>query len=267
MSELGITLRIQGDLSTPAILRACARAADSAGLRELWVNDHVAIPPDDAEHSKGRYLDPLCSLAWIAAATERIGLGTAIINLPYRRPLLLAKAVATVQELSGGRLRLGVGVGWMEAEFRALGIDRSRRGQDADHALDVLARCFAADEVELNGQTFLFRPRPQRPEILVGGTSAAARARAVRAGDAWLPIGREPEELAAEIEHLRALATEAGRQPPAVVLLTRLPIEDPAAARERVAAFTDIGVARIGHLARYESTDDYRREVEAVAAL
>src|SRR2546428_1800155 len=154
--KLGLYLRNMGPQSTRATLLECARAADAAGIDDLWVADHIAIPPDDAEGSGGRYLDPLATLAVLAGATTRIGLGTGVLVLPYRPALATAKWVATIQELSAGRLRLGVGVGWMEAEFRALGVAKARRGAIADATLEFLHRCFAADEVEAHGQRFLF---------------------------------------------------------------------------------------------------------------
>ena len=140
--KLGLALRVMGDASRADVILDCAKAADQAGIDDLWVQDHIAIPPDDAEGSGGRYLDPLTTLAWLAAATENIGLGTGVLVAPYRSPLPTAKSVATVQELSGGRLLLGVGVGWMGPEFRALGVDRRRRGADTDRLLDLLHRCF-----------------------------------------------------------------------------------------------------------------------------
>src|SRR5512143_1541367 len=130
--QLGLYLRNMGPQSAPDVLLACARTAEDAGVDELWVADHVAIPPDDAEGSGGRYLDPLATLAVLAGATSRIGLGTGVLVLPYRPPLPTAKWVATIQELSGGRLLLGVGAGWMEAEFRAVGVDRNQRGRITD---------------------------------------------------------------------------------------------------------------------------------------
>src|SRR5712671_2054275 len=156
-----------GPQSTRATLLACARGAEAAGLDDLWVADHIAIPPDDAEGSGGRYLDPLATLAFLAAATTRIGLGTGVLVLPYRPPLATAKWVATIQELSAGRLLLGVGVGWMDAEFKAAGVPKSQRGAITDTTLAFLHRCFAADEVDANGQPFLFLPRPTRPPIFV----------------------------------------------------------------------------------------------------
>ncbi|MEE8580557.1 MAG: TIGR03619 family F420-dependent LLM class oxidoreductase, partial [Myxococcota bacterium] len=199
--KLGISLRNMGPQSSRQMLLDCARAADEAGLDSLWVTDHIAIPPDDAEGSGGRYLDPLATLAFLAGATDRIGLGTGVLILPYRPPLPTAKWVATVQELAAGRLLLGVGVGWMEAEFRAVGAAKRRRGADSDATLAFLRRCFDGDPdadedvVEANGQRFLFRPRPARPPIYVGGAPPHAFERALRYGDGWMPMGANPAKL------------------------------------------------------------------------
>jgi len=125
--ELGVTLRNMGTQSEAQVISRCAQLAEGAGLESLWITDHIAIPPDDAEGSDGRYVEPLITLAWIAGATERIRLGTGVLILPYRGALMTAKQVASLQELSGSRLLLGVGIGWMDAEFRALGLDRRRR--------------------------------------------------------------------------------------------------------------------------------------------
>src|SRR5215831_5196213 len=153
--QVGIVVRNMGPQSSREALVEIARAIDAATpIADLWVADHVAIPPDDAEGSVGRYLDPLATLAFLAGATTRVGLGTAVLVLPYRPPLPTAKWIATVQELSAGRLRLGVGVGWMRAEFRALGVDLRRRGAITDATLAFLDRCFADDVVEANGQPF-----------------------------------------------------------------------------------------------------------------
>src|SRR5262245_39134641 len=100
--ELGVAVRSMGPQSEPDVLLACAKAAERAGLADVWVQDHLAIPPDDAEGSGGRYLDPLTALGWLAGQVPGIGLGTGVLILPYRPPLPTAKAIATVQELSGG---------------------------------------------------------------------------------------------------------------------------------------------------------------------
>src|SRR5436190_13084363 len=133
--KLGLYIRNMGPQSTRQTLLDCARAAEQAGVDHLWVADHVAIPPDQAEGSGGRYLDPLATLAFLAAATTRIGLGTGVLVLPYRPPLATAKWIATIQELSGDRVMLGVGVGWMEPEFRAVGTPFGARGRTTDETL------------------------------------------------------------------------------------------------------------------------------------
>jgi probable F420-dependent oxidoreductase len=262
--KIDITLRNMGPESTPDLLRECARAAEDAGLDALWVADHIAIPPDDAEGSNGRYLDPLATLAFLAAATTRIGLGVGVLVLPYRRPLPTAKWLATIQELSRGRLLFGAGVGWMAPEFRALGVDLSRRGAIADETLAVINRCFAADEVELNGQPFLFRPRPPRPPILVGGAPPHALRRAARFGDGWMPMGLPPDDLRAPVAELRQLAAAAGKASPEVAVFTRLPIEDAGQARELVRAYTEAGATRLIHAARYTEAAGYRAQVEGL---
>jgi len=265
--DVGLALRNMGEAATTAVLRAGARDAEQAGLESLWVADHVAIPPDDAEGSGGRYLDPLATLAFLAAATQRIRLGTGVLVLPYRRALPTAKQVATIQELSGGRLLLGVGAGWMEAEFRALGIDRRRRGADTDAVLDLLDRAFAADDdvVEANGQPFLFRPRPPRPPVYVGGAPGPAFPRILRWGDGWMPIARSAESLARHASELRRRAREAGRPEPEVVGLGGLPLEDRGRAGAQLGALREAGLTRFVHGGRYADESELRRAVEALA--
>ncbi len=265
--KLGITLRSMGPQSVPGILLGCARVAEAAGLDSLWIQDHLAIPPDDAEGSGGRYLDPLTALAWLAGATERIRLGTGVLILPYRPPLATAKAVATVQELSGGRLLLGVGVGWMKAEFRAVGADRAHRGRDSDATLEFLHRCFRDDVMEANGQPFLFEPRPERPPIYVGGGGEHALRRAVRFGDGWLPMSSDPAKLAPAAERLRSLAEELGRPVPTIVPMGGVALGDPPRAREQLAALAELGVERFIQGVRYDDVAGFTETADALAAL
>jgi probable F420-dependent oxidoreductase len=265
--KVGVALRNMGPESTAETLFACARAAEEAGLDDVWVADHVAIPPDDAEGSDGRYLDPLATLATLSGVTARVGLGTAVLNLPYRPLLPTAKWVATIQELSGGRLVLGVGLGWMEPEFRALGVPRAARGRLADETLAFLRRCFASDVVEANGQPFLFRPRPPAPPVFVGGAPPHALARALRHDAGWLPMAREARELTAGLAELARLAKEAGREPPAVGCLVPLPLKSSAEdTARRLREFRDAGLARVvAAFGRYGSADAFRRGVELLA--
>src|SRR5438552_3434698 len=256
--QLGVVLRNMGPQSTRETLVAAARAADElSAIADLWVVDHLAIPPDDAEGSDRRYLDPLATLAYLAGVTTRVGLGTAVLVLPYRPPLPTAKWIATVQELSGGRLRLGVGVGWMAAEFRALGVDRARRGRLTDETLDFLDRCFASDEVEAHGQPFLFRPRPPRPPLFIGGQPPYAFRRAVAHRAGWLPMGLTPDLLAQPVTELRRMAAEAGLPAPEVAVMTILPLDDRAAARELLARYAEAGATRVVHGARHADTNAF----------
>src|SRR5438477_8947827 len=241
-----------GPQSTRETLVAAARAADALpAIADLWVVDHIAIPPDDAEGSDGRYLDPLATLAYLAGVTTRVGLGTAVLVLSYRPALPTAKWIATVQELSGGRLSLGVGVGWMAAEFRALGVDLGRRGALTDETLAFLDCCFAADVVEANGQPFLFRPRPPRPPLFIGGAPPHAFRRALAHGAGWMPIGLEPDALRPLVADLRARAAATGLPTPGVAALTRLPLDDPGAVRDLPARYAAAGATRVIHGERY----------------
>lgn len=255
-----------GPQSSREALLACALAAEAAGLDEIHVPDHIAIPPDDAEGSGGRYLDPLTALAWLGAKTERIGLATAVLILPYRPALPTAKAIATVAELTSGRFTtLGVGVGWMEPEFRALGVPRARRGALTDDALAFLNHAFASDVVERNGQTFLFLPRPARPRILIGGAPPHALSRATRYGDGWMPMAARPDQIEADCARLRELFALAGKPAPEVAVLTRLPLADPAIAAELALAFRAAGATRLVHGGRYADAPEFARDAQALA--
>lgn len=260
--HIGMLLRNGGPAATGATVAACARAAEAAGLDGLWVNDHLAIPREDSEGSGGRYLDPLATLAFLAGITDRIGLGTAVLIVPYRPALPTAKWIATVQELAGGRLTLGAGVGWMEAEFRALGVDRARRAAITDDTLDFLHVCFANEEPQANGQRFIFSPRPARPPILIGGQAPHALARAARFGDGWLPNSGDPGILRAPIADLRARFAAAGKTAPQVVPLTALALDDPGAAAERLAALAEAGVTGVIHAGRYADSGEFQTTIE-----
>ena len=259
--RFGIALRTMGTASTGEILRASAIRAESAGLDTLWVPDHIAIPPDDAEGSGGRYLDPLATLAWLAALTSRIHLGTAVLILPYRAALPTAKAIATIQTLSEERLELGVGIGWMEAEFRAVGRARRERGQASDEVLAFLHGAFDApgDVAVSNGQEFLFRPNPRKPRIWIGGGAPGAIARTLRFGDGWLPMTDDPGKLRAPIAELGAGARAAGRPMPEIAVFGALGRGSREAELERLAALEALGVTEFIQGARYEDLPGFER--------
>lgn len=264
--EIGVTLRNMGDQSDPDTLLRCVLAAEERAFESAWVVDHIAIPPDDAEGSNGRYLDPLTTLAWLAGTTSRIKLGSSVLILPYRPPLATAKVVATLQELSRERLLLGVGVGWMAAEFKALGIPRSERGRRTDETLAFLHRCFADDVMEANGQSFLFRPRPARPPILIGGSGPHALARVLAYGDGWLPMPAPLEQLAAAKHSLEDMAARAERSVPSLTLLGRIGADIDAGVAT-LSEYRELGAERTIASTRYENADAYLRWLDALATM
>ncbi len=259
--RFGFALRLMGTAANAKVLRESAMRAEAGGLDTIWVPDHIAIPPDQTEGSGGRYLDPLASLAWLAAATETIRLGTAVLVVPYRPALPTAKAIATIQELSGERLELGVGVGWMEAEFRAVGVDRRARARITDDTLRFLRDAFDApnDEIVSHGQPFVFRPNPRRPRIWIGGGAPHALARAARLGDGWMPMTDDPEKLREPVAELRTRFAEAGRGAPEIAVFGALGRDSREADVERLARLEELGVSEFIQGARYEDLDGFMR--------
>ena len=265
--KIGVTLRNMGPQSTREIMRAGTLRAESLGFESVWITDHIAIPPDDSEGSDGRYTDPLTTLAWLAGATTSIRLGVGVLVVPYRPALPTAKAIATVQELSANRLLLGLGVGWMDAEFRALGLDRHQRGRQTDATLEFLEMCFSSDRVSSHGQEFLFRPRPAPPPIYVGGRPPHALRRAIRFGHGWLPMARDPQSLSRDLKTYAELAREAGKEPGPVTAMAGLPLGERERARAVVSAYEALGIERLVCAVRYRTLDEYESQLGVLAAL
>ncbi len=265
--EIGVTIRNMGDESSADLVLGCARAAEASGMESLWITDHVAIPPDDAEGSGGRYLDTLTTLAWLGGATERIKLGSGVLILPYRPMLPTARQVATLQELTAGRLILGVGAGWMKSEFRALGVERSRRGAITDKTLAFFNECFANDEVELNGQAFLFKPRPPKPPILVGGAPPHALRRAAELADGWIPMARNPAEIIQAVGEYRQLTGRLGKPNGNVTVLTALPLEEPDKAAALLEGYRALQVDRVIVGLRYSDIRAYSAQLAVLVRI
>ena len=265
--HIGVTLRNMGEQSTAATMATCALAAEDAGMESIWVVDHIAIPPDDAEGSGGRYVDPLVSLAWLAGLTTSIRVGVGVLILPYRPQLPTAKQIASIQELSSGRLLLGVGIGWMDPEFRALGVNRHARGRISDATLAFLRDCFDGDDdvVAVNGQSFLFRPKPETPPIYVGGGPPHALKRAARYGDGWLPMGMTAEKLPARKAQYAEYCEQAGREVGEIVVMGGLP-SDAGAAAENLHALAEAGASRFVYGGRYTDADEYRQRLDFLVA-
>jgi len=191
--HLGVILPNFGAESSPDGIRRVAEAAEELGFDSVWATEHIIVGPE-AVDPYGRVYAPLVTLAWIAGWTSRVGLGTSIILVPLHHPIHLAKEVATLQELSGGRVTLGVGMGWHRDEFEYLGIEFEGRGRRGDEAIRLL-RALWRGEPPFPDATFAPLPRPQ-PEIWVGGSSPRAIRRARELGDAWHPSrGSSPDDV------------------------------------------------------------------------
>jgi len=265
--HIGVTLRNMGPQSDRATLRGGASYAEELGFESVWVTDHIAIPPDDAEGSGGRYTDPLTTLAWLGGVTQRIKLGVGVLIAPYRAPLPTAKAIATVHELTQERLILGLAVGWMESEFRALGVPRSERGIRTDELIEFLQQSFTQEVMQKNGQEFLFDPKPPLPPIYLGGSAKYALKRCVRSGCGWLPMSANPDKLANDIERFSALAIASNVERGPVTVMSNLPLDDSAEAIDRLDKFRELGVDRFvcGH--RYNTLSEYKNRLELLAKL
>ena len=209
----------------PDDLLAIARAADRAGFDYLASCDHVGIPRRLAAAMSTVWYDPVATLAFLAAATERVRLLSHVAIVGLRHPLLTAKQYATLDHLSGGRLILGVGAGHVQEEFEALGVDFRQRGPVLDECLDALRAALGPDEFpEHHGKLYDFeglgqRPRPvqERIPMWVGGSSPAAVRRAALKGDGWLPQGDPRDRLPAQIARIRELRERAGVRGPFTV--------------------------------------------------
>jgi probable F420-dependent oxidoreductase len=189
--HLGVILPNYGAGSSPDGIRRVAELAEELGYDSVWTTEHLIVGPE-AVDPYGRVYDALVTLGWIAGWTERVGLGTSIVILPLHNPLQLAKQVATLQELSHGRVTLGVGMGWHRDEFDFISVPFERRGRRGDEAIRVL-RTLWRGEHDFEGQIWSFHqataeplPTPE-PEIWIGGSSPHAVRRALTLGDAWHP--------------------------------------------------------------------------------
>jgi probable F420-dependent oxidoreductase len=189
--HFGVILPNYGPGSSVEGIRRVAEAAEGLGFHSVWTTEHIIVGPE-AVNPYGRVYDPLVTLGWIAGWTERIGLGTSIILVPLHNPIHLAKEVATLQELSGGRVTLGVGMGWHKDEYDFMGVEFAGRGRRANEEIRIM-RALWSGERSFEGKHWsfhdaTFEPQPSRqPEIWVGGSSARAIRRARELGDAWHP--------------------------------------------------------------------------------
>lgn len=239
--DIGLFLGARVPPCTPDLLLAVARAAEERGFASLWLGEHVvlfdvhdkrypyAASGDFPIKGEGGMAEPFTTLAFLAAATSRIRLGTGVCLVPQRNPLYTAKAVASVDWLSGGRLDFGIGIGWQHEEFEALDVSFAHRGRRTDEYVDVMRALWCDPESSFEGEFWNLAPcraypkpvQQPHPPIWVGGESDAALRRVVRLGGHWLPFNIEVETLVERRARLGELLEGTGRSVSDVGVIAR----------------------------------------------
>ncbi|HYR48896.1 MAG TPA: TIGR03619 family F420-dependent LLM class oxidoreductase [Candidatus Eisenbacteria bacterium] len=217
--KVGVVLPTYRRLATAENIRLAAQLSESLGFDSIWVTDHVVVPSASVEAFGPTFYEAVTVMSYVAAITSRVRIGAAILIVPYRHPLVLAKMLATVDQLSDGRVIFGAGLGWLESESHLMGVPHKRRARIADEALGAIRACWEADQPEFHGEAydfagFHFAPRPhsnRRLPIFVGGASTAALRRAARFGDGWIGDGQTFEELEVALGQLSKELEAQGR--------------------------------------------------------
>lgn len=269
--RLGIHLPQYGRAASPEAIRRVAERAEQLGLADVWVSDHVVQPAGQGYPSPYLY-EPLLTLGWAAAATTRIGLGTSVLVVPQYHPLVLANSLASLDNLSGGRLTVVAGVGWSKAEYDALDQDFHTRGARLDEALDIFDMVWTQDPSSFEGRHYSFTdlkvlPKPAHPiPIWLGGTSTAALARAGRRGQGYQGISTTPAEFAQLVAGLRSahaddeytISYRTGWDPQGM---------DPAQIVDEAAAYAEAGVTHVVSAPWRTDADDWIRSMELLVDL
>ncbi|WP_432921905.1 TIGR03619 family F420-dependent LLM class oxidoreductase [Microbispora sp. CA-135349] len=256
--KVGFGVPVSGSWATPENMRRIARRADELGYHGVWTFQRLLYPVGNPMGPVYRSVhDPVVALAYLAGVTERVRLGVAVLNLPFVSPVLMAKQLASLQEVSGGRLDVGLGLGWLPEEFAASGVPMERRGRRGEEYVGLLRRLWTEDVVEHKGE-FYEVPRSHQdpgpatpPPVLLGGTAQVALERAGRIADGWISSSRaDLSTIDRQIAIVKEAARRAGRDPDALRFVVR--------------GVTRVRAADEGPLTG--SYDKIRRDVEALAA-
>lgn len=214
--QFGINIANHHDLMAKPYIHATARMAEDYGFDSVWIPDHIIVPRAVQERYGPVYYDAIAVLSYLAGVTSRVRLGTTVLVVPYRHPVVLAKQIASVDQLCDGRLIFGIGVGWAEAEFQTLGLPFAERGRRTDEALRLMQALWTQEAPQFRGTYYtlsdiLFHPKPvQHPmPIWIGGNSRAALRRTASLATGWHPIDLPPDRLR---DAWQALHTESQRQ-------------------------------------------------------
>jgi len=268
LMQLGIHLPHAGSQATPALIKRHAQRAEALGLSDVWVSEHIIVPRAQFPRSPLFY-DPILTLTWVASVTERVRLGTSVIVLPMRHPLPLAKELSTLQNLSGGRLILGVGVGWLEPEFAALGVPFNERGRRMDEGIAMMRAVWSQDPVNFEAKyipavvkdmTMLPQPVSHIP-MWHGSRSEAAHRRTVRIGDGWHGSQVTPEHAGEVVKRLRRDRPELGFT---ISVRSHWDGKDVGMMRDRVAAYKAAGVQHVMVHPQDREVDDWDSVIEGV---
>jgi probable F420-dependent oxidoreductase len=270
--KLGVWIPNCRHLATPEIIKTTAVRAEQLGYDSAWVSDHVVVPRANIKNFGETIFDPLVTLGVIAGATSRVRLGTTVLIVPYRNAVVTAKMVSSLDALSGGRVVLGVGAGWVAAESAMLGVPFKERGTMTDEYLDAMRELWTSPAPSFAGKytqfsDVVFEPKPVQkphPPIWVGGHTKAALRRTARVGAAWHPINRPPDELRAGMTEIARLCREgtradvpaltlrndvkilrAGESAPASTHAGRVLAGEPAALVEQVRELAECGVEHL----------------------
>jgi probable F420-dependent oxidoreductase len=264
-----------GIYTDPDVARRVAQAADRAGLDSLWTGEHVVLPDPQVSPSPAPpqfpMLHPPAFLCFLAAVTERIRLGTGITLVAQRNAVVLAKEMATVDVVSRGRLILGVGAGYLEHEFRALGIPFHERGARTDESIAVMRELWTAKKPAFEGRFWRFsgidaQPRPVQkggPPIVVGGGSDGAIRRAVALGQGWYGFAMDVATAKQHIDRVRAQERQAGRKDRLEISIT----PRGGLTAERIREYRDIGVDRLMPILPQTTESDALATIEQLAKL
>jgi probable F420-dependent oxidoreductase len=229
----GLVLPHFRQVAAASAVRDVAQAAEAGGFASLWVTDRAAIPLGPVNRRFGpSFFDPYVTLSYVAGITSRVRLGASVFVLPFRQPVIAARALASLDQFSAGRLIVGAGAGWMAQEFAAAGVPFHRRGRLTDEYLDAMLALWSSPVASFAGPTVRFEnlvsePRPVQqphPPIWVGGGTSAALRRTVRYAAAWHGSPQPLPELTAIIAALREEAERQGRAPADIALTTRAPL-------------------------------------------
>jgi probable F420-dependent oxidoreductase len=278
--DIGLFVPLGNGNATAEILRAIGQEVDGRGFESLWVAEHVVLfdeyesqypySPDGKFPGGGEtgLLEPLTALTYLAAVTDRVRLGSAICLVPQRNPVYTAKQVADLDNLSGGRVEFGVGIGWLREEFEALGVPFEQRGKRADECLQVMKALWTEETSEFHGELVdlppcRLYPKPVQsphPPIHVGGESDGALRRVARHGDGWFSFNRLPPDLAEPLGRLDGFL-EAESRSLEDITLTVCPYFQPVD-EATIAAYAEAGVDRLVVLCLAFTVDMLREQLD-----